>query len=89
MSLDRALLEQQMAQLPIVQYEFFPTSQLVFSEKVRAICKSNCPRPPQFLPAVRWRNPLAAVWPLAPRVPAERTPAKKRQSRRNSSRLPP
>ena len=42
MALDRALLEQQMAQLPIVQYEFFSTSQLVFSEKVRHICESEC-----------------------------------------------
>ena len=42
MALDRALLEQQMAQLPIVQYEFFHTSQLVFSEKVRHICESEC-----------------------------------------------
>ena len=44
MALDRALLEQQMAQLPIVQYEFFPTSELVFSEKVRTICRTQCPQ---------------------------------------------
>ena len=44
MALDRALLGQQMAQLPIVQYEFFPTSELVFSEKVRTICRTQCPQ---------------------------------------------
>ena len=44
MSLDRALLERQLAQLPIVQYEFFPTSELVFSEKVRTICRTQCPQ---------------------------------------------
>lgn len=42
MALDRALLEQQMAQLPIVQYEFFPTCDLVFSERVRHICAHEC-----------------------------------------------
>ena len=44
MLLDRALLEEQMSQLPIVQYEFFPTSELVFSEKVRHICRTECPQ---------------------------------------------
>ena len=44
MSLDRSLLEQQMAQLPIVQYEFFPTAALKFSEKVRHICRAECPQ---------------------------------------------
>ena len=44
MPLDRALLEEQLSQLPIVQYEFFPTSELVFSEKVRHICRTECPQ---------------------------------------------
>ena len=42
--MDRKLLEEQMSQLPIVQYEFFPTAQLVFSEKVRHICRTECPQ---------------------------------------------
>lgn len=42
--MDRALLERQLRELPIVQYEFFPTDQLVFSEKVRYICETECPQ---------------------------------------------
>lgn len=42
--MDRALLERQLAQLPIVQYEFFPTSELTFSDKVRTICRTQCPQ---------------------------------------------
>ena len=38
--------------------------------------RQQLPRPPQFLPAVRWRNPLAAVWSLAPKATAERMPAR-------------
>ena len=42
--MDRALLEQRLRELPIVQYEFFSTDQLVFSEKVRYICETECPQ---------------------------------------------
>lgn len=42
--MNRKLLEEQMSELPIVQYEFFPTSQLEFSEKVRHICRTECPQ---------------------------------------------
>ena len=42
--MDRALLERQLRELPIVQYEFFPTEQLVFSDKVRYICETECPQ---------------------------------------------
>ena len=44
MPLDRALLEEQLSALPLVQYEFFPTSELAFSEKVRYICRTECPQ---------------------------------------------
>lgn len=42
--MDRELLERQMGELPIVQYEFFKTGELTFSERVRAICEQECPR---------------------------------------------
>jgi predicted metal-binding protein len=38
------MLEQQLMELPIVQYEFFETKDLVFSEKVRHICRTECPQ---------------------------------------------
>lgn len=42
--MDRALLERQLRELPIVQYEFFSTDLLVFSDKVRYICETECPQ---------------------------------------------
>lgn len=42
--MDRKLLEGQLAQLPIVQYEFFETSELVFTHRVRQVCESECPQ---------------------------------------------
>ena len=33
-----------MAELPIVQYEFFETSELVFSSRVRYVCETECPQ---------------------------------------------
>lgn len=42
--MDRELLERQMGELPIVQYEFFKTGELTFTERVREICKRECPR---------------------------------------------
>lgn len=40
--MNRGLLEQQMAELPIVQYQFFETSELTFSPRVRYICETEC-----------------------------------------------
>lgn len=40
--MNKTLLAQQFSELPIVQYEFFSTSDLVFSEKVRHICRTEC-----------------------------------------------
>lgn len=41
--MDRELLESQLTELPILQYEFINTSELMFSENVRHICKTECP----------------------------------------------
>lgn len=41
---DRELLEQQLAELPIAQYEFFETGELEFGERLRMICQAECPR---------------------------------------------
>ena len=42
--MDRELLAQQLCALPIVQYEFFETSDLLFSDRVRHICRTECPQ---------------------------------------------
>ena len=41
--MDRTALERQLAELPLLQYEFFPTEELVFSPRVRHICETECP----------------------------------------------
>ena len=41
--LDKTLLEAQLAELPLMQYEFIDTSELVFSERIRHICETECP----------------------------------------------
>ena len=40
----RRRLEEEMARLPIVQYEFFSTDTLTFSPRVRHICETECPQ---------------------------------------------
>lgn len=42
--MDRPLLEQQLALLPLAQYVFFPAQALEFSERIRAVCAQECPR---------------------------------------------
>ena len=42
--MDRKLLEEQMSTLPIVQYEFFDTDELVFTDRVQAVCEMECPQ---------------------------------------------
>ena len=42
--MDREKLERQLAELPIVQYIFFETEELVFTERVRMVCQSDCPQ---------------------------------------------
>ena len=41
--MDRAALEAELAELPILQYEFIRTEELTFSERVRAVCEAECP----------------------------------------------
>ena len=40
---DRTELERQLAELPLYQYEFLKTDELTFTERVRDICRSECP----------------------------------------------
>ena len=42
--MNRELLEQQLSQLPIAQYEFFETHELEFAQRIRMICETECPR---------------------------------------------
>ncbi len=42
--MDREKLEAQLRELPIVQYEFFDTRDLVFTERVREVCRIECPQ---------------------------------------------
>lgn len=42
--LNKEKLEQQLAELPIFQYGFMKSEELVFSERVRMICETECPR---------------------------------------------
>lgn len=41
--MDKEKLEQQLAQLPLYQYAFIRTEELVFTERVRKICERECP----------------------------------------------
>lgn len=41
--MDKRLLEEQIAKLPILQYEFIKTKELTFSDHVRHICETECP----------------------------------------------
>ena len=41
--MDRNKLEEQLAGLPILQYEFIRTQALTFSDRVRTICETECP----------------------------------------------
>ena len=41
--MNRAALEAALAQLPLAQYAFFPTAELEFTERVRTVCRAECP----------------------------------------------
>ena len=41
--MDRAALEAELAELPILQYEFISTGELTFSDRVRRVCETECP----------------------------------------------
>lgn len=40
--LDRSCLERQLSQLPLFQYEFLKSEELVFTDRVRHICETEC-----------------------------------------------
>ena len=42
--MNRELLEAQLMELPIAQYEFFETRELEFARRIRTICETECPR---------------------------------------------
>lgn len=42
--MNRERLEAQLTELPIAQYEFFQTDELLFSERIRIVCETECPR---------------------------------------------
>lgn len=42
--LNKALLEEKLSELPLFQYEFIGSEELVFSDRVRMICEHECPR---------------------------------------------
>jgi len=41
--MDRIWLEEKLAEFPLYQYEFIHTDELMFSERVRYICETECP----------------------------------------------
>lgn len=41
--MDKAQLEQRMAELPLFQYEFIDPRELTFSDRIRHVCESECP----------------------------------------------
>ena len=41
--MNRELLEQRMAELPLYIYDFIDPAELEFSERIRWICESECP----------------------------------------------
>lgn len=42
--MDKASFEQKLAQLPLFQYSFMKSEELTFSDRVRTICETECPR---------------------------------------------
>ena len=41
--MDRTALEAELAELPILQFEWISTSELTFSERIRRVCETECP----------------------------------------------
>ena len=42
--MNRAAVEAQRAELPLAEYVWFETAELEFSERIRTVCRENCPR---------------------------------------------
>ena len=57
--MDRQQLEQQLAALPLFQYEFIMPEELTFSERIRHVCESECP-----MYNTTWACPPAVGTPL-------------------------
>ena len=41
--MNREWLEERLAELPLLQYEFFAPQELEFSERIRYVCENECP----------------------------------------------
>jgi len=41
--MNREWLEERLAELPLLQYEFFSPAELEFSERIRYVCENECP----------------------------------------------
>ena len=41
--IDRAFLEEQLSELPLYAYAFLDPQELIFSDRIRHICKTECP----------------------------------------------
>ncbi len=52
--MNRELLRRQLDQLPLLQYEFFDTRDLEFSDRIRYVCQTQCP-----MYATSWACPPA------------------------------
>lgn len=42
--MNRAAVEAQLAELPLAEFVWFETAELEFSERIRTVCRENCPR---------------------------------------------
>ena len=42
--MNRARIEERLCKLPLAQYVFFRTEELEFSERIRTVCRQECPR---------------------------------------------
>ena len=42
--MDKELLEQQLSELPLFHFAFLKTDELLFTERVRHVCREECPR---------------------------------------------
>ena len=42
-NMNKAYIEEKMSELPIVQYDWIDTAELVFTDRVRMICQTECP----------------------------------------------
>ena len=60
--MNRAAVEAQLAELPLAEYVWFETAELEFSERIRTVCRENCPR--YNPPSAPWRRAGRAACPI-------------------------